>query len=129
MEGISLQAQKFESFCPSPNHRLHIGKKVSLIAFKQFYPKILPAVYIFSNTIMTIFWKSSLEINPLIQNSVQQDYPPKPLWENPGDEGEDQQTAKNLLIFLTKKILLNIHQFSSPSNSNFHLITLYKIHL
>ena len=55
---------------------------------------------------------------------------------NIGDGGEYQPTAKNLLIFPTRKILLNkftsstIKTFTSfPSNSNLHLITLYKLHL
>ena len=55
---------------------------------------------------------------------------------NPGDEGEYQPTTKNVLIFLTIKILLNKFTSStiksaipSPSNSNFHLINLHKFHL
>ena len=37
----------------SPDHRQHIGKKVSLIAFRQVLPKVLIVSYIFINTIMT----------------------------------------------------------------------------
>ena len=39
--------------CPSPDHRLHIGKKVSLIDFRQILPNILPAECIFIYSIMT----------------------------------------------------------------------------
>ena len=38
---------------PTKNLSPHVGKKVSLIAFKQIDPKIFPVAYIFSNTIMT----------------------------------------------------------------------------
>ena len=44
--------QNIESPRPSPDHSPHIGKKVSLIAFRQILPKILPAVCIFSHTVM-----------------------------------------------------------------------------
>ena len=63
-------------------------------------------------------------------------YLPKPLWETLGLEGESQSTAKTLLLFPTTKILLNKFTSSaiksvipSPSNTNFHLITLYTLHL
>ena len=44
--------------------------KVSLTAFGQNLPKILPVVHISSFIIMTYLRKSSLELNPLLQNSV-----------------------------------------------------------
>ena len=40
-----------------PDHRPHIGKKVSLIAFRQILSKLLPEACIFSNTIMTYLKK------------------------------------------------------------------------
>ena len=49
-----------------------LEKKVSLIAFRQIFPRFLPVASIFSYTSWLI-WKSSLEQNSLIQNSVQQD--------------------------------------------------------
>ena len=56
--------------------------------------------------------------------------------ENPGDREEFHLTAKSLLISPTRKTLLNKftssvikNAISSPSNSNFHLITLCKLHL
>ena len=56
---------------PSINHRPHTWKKVTSNSFlTQILPKILPVALIFS---FTIIWKSSLELNPLIQNSVQQE--------------------------------------------------------
>ena len=42
---------------------------------EKILPKTLPAVYIFSYTIVTNLKK--LELNPLIQNSVQQEYLPE----------------------------------------------------
>ena len=44
--------------------------KVSLTAFGQNLPKILAVVHISSFIIMTYLRKSSLELNPLLQNSV-----------------------------------------------------------
>ena len=44
-------------------------KKVSVTAFGQILPKILPVVHIFSFLIMTCL-KKSLELSPLLQNSV-----------------------------------------------------------
>ena len=50
---------------------------------------------------------------------------------NPGEGGESQLTAKKLLIFPTRKFLSKFtlstikSGIASPSNSNFHLITLY----
>ena len=66
-EGVSLQTQKFElspsvgyhphqkikSPCPSPDHRPNIKKNVSLIAFRQILPKMLPVACIFSYTNVT----------------------------------------------------------------------------
>ena len=62
----------------------------------------------------------------------------KPLWETLGMRwrvGESHPTAKNLLIFHTRRILLNkftsspiINVIPSLSNSNFEGITLRKFH-
>ena len=46
---------------------------ISLIAFRQILPKKLPACA-FSVTQSWLIWKSSLELNLLIPNSVQQDH-------------------------------------------------------
>ena len=56
----------------SPDHTQYIGKKVSLTAFRQILSKLA-----FSVTQSRLIWKSSLELNALIQNSVQQDYLPE----------------------------------------------------
>ena len=53
----------------------HILEKVSLIALIQILLKILSVVHILSFKIILI-WKSSLELNLLVQNSVQQNYVP-----------------------------------------------------
>ena len=45
--------KKVESPCPSPDHRPHIAKKVSLRAFRQILPNIFPVAYIFSYIIIT----------------------------------------------------------------------------
>ena len=62
--------------CSSPDYRPHIRKKLSLIAFRQIFPKILSVAYIFRDTIMT-YLKSLLELNSLIQTSIQQGYLPE----------------------------------------------------
>ena len=62
--GILGGLQKVSPFCwlwplpkkwvpLSPDHRPYIGKKVSLIAFRQILLNSLPEAWIFSNTIMT----------------------------------------------------------------------------
>ena len=89
-----------------------------------------------------LIWKNSLELNPLIQYSIHQDYLPDlypiiPLniYVKPWEENT-HPTAKYLLISATRKIPLNKFTCSAnknltpfPSNSNFPLITLYRLHL
>ena len=58
--------QKIESPCPSRDHW----------PFKEILAKFFPATCIFSYTIVT-YLKSSLELNPVIENSVQQSYLPE----------------------------------------------------
>ena len=53
-----------------------LGKKVSLIAFRQVLTKILPAACIQLHN-YDLFEKAQLKLSPLIQNSVQQDYLPE----------------------------------------------------
>ena len=126
--------QKVGFPCPSPDRRPHIWKKVSLIVLRQ----ILVA-YIFSNTITTNLIKL---IGNKFLNTKQCPAGLCPriislnFYGNPGNGGEYQLNAKNLIIFPTRKILLNKFTSSaiknvilSPSNSNFHLIILYKLHL
>ena len=91
--GVSLQAKTFELF-PTveyhPHQKIestcllitdHILEKKILIAFRQILSKILLEACIFSNTIMAYLKKkkkkNSLELNSLVQNSIQQDYLPK----------------------------------------------------
>ena len=63
------------SLRPSIDHRPHVGKKLSLIAFRQIIPKI-------SN--WSLVWrKTYLEWNPLVQNTVQQDYLPELYYSHP----------------------------------------------
>ena len=131
--------QKIACPCRFPNRRPHIGKKCISIAFRKILPKILPAAYIFSITIMT-------NLKKLIENksSSTKQCParlslriiPLNLYEIPGDWGEYQPTYKNLLIYPTGKTLLN--KFTSSdvksvilcsSNRSFHLITLYNLYL
>ena len=65
--------KKIESLCPSPHHRPHIGEKVFLTAFRLILPKPFSVAHIFSHTIMTYL----LDQNPIIQNSVLQNYLPE----------------------------------------------------
>ena len=60
--------QKILSTCPSPDHRLHIRKKVYINFIKRF-------ACIFSYTIMN-YLKKLVGTKSLIQTSVQQDYLP-----------------------------------------------------
>ena len=64
--------QKVESPRLSPDYTPRIAK-MSLIALEKFYQKFC-LWRIFSTTQSWLIWKNSLELNPLIQNSVQQDY-------------------------------------------------------
>ena len=76
--GLPTKAPKFE---PSPSFRYHshqntepnhsssdqrpnIGAKISLMAFRQFLPKISSVAYIFSFIIITYLKKRSLKLNP-----------------------------------------------------------------
>ena len=59
VEYHSLNQNK-KPHCPSPDHRSHIGKKI----FNNF----------FSASQSWFIWKSSLKLNTLLQNSVQQEY-------------------------------------------------------
>ena len=54
----------------------HIGKKVFLIAFTYVLTKILPAACILLRN-YNLFEKAQLELSPLIENCVQQDYLPE----------------------------------------------------
>ena len=114
-----------------------LRKKVSLIAFRLSLPKILPAAYIFSNTIMTnlkkLIGNKSLNTKQC-PAGLSPRIIPLHLLGNPGGLGEYQPTGKNLLTFPTRKILLDEFTSSaiksvilSPSNSNFHLINLCKL--
>ena len=141
-----------------------LGKKVSLIAFRQVLTKILPAACIQLHN-YDLFEKAQLKLSPLIQNRVQQKYLPESyarylpsyqkyqkivaptkcglsplplnLYGKPCGWGEKSyQTSKKLLISPIRKIPLNrfksfaIKSFiSSPSNSNFQVITLCNLHL
>ena len=75
----------------SPDHRPHIGKRVSLIAFRQILSKILPEACIFSNTIMT-FLKNLIGTKSFIRKqcpaglspTIIPHYAPKHLWKTLG---------------------------------------------
>ena len=144
-----------------------LGKKVSLIVFRQFLPNILPVACIFSYTIMTYLKK--LDGNKTLNTKqcpaglspriIPHTTPFLLKWpllsccfvgptlcglspflstfmENLGDGGKPYTTAKHLLIFPIRKS--SLHRFtsfviksviSSPSNSNFHVTALSKLHL
>ena len=85
-------------------------KKVSLIDFKQILPKILPAAYIFSYTIMTNLKKligtKSLNTKQSpagLSPRIIPHYPPKPVWETLGMGENPSQQPK-------------IYPSSSPEN-------------
>ena len=131
--------QNFDSPCPSTDCRPHIEKKVSLIIFRQILPKILSAAHIFSNTIM-INLKNLIGNKSPNTKQCPAGLPLRIIPLNPYVKhwgwGRIPVNSQNLLIFPTRKILLN--KFASfiikscvpsPSNGNLHLITLYKLHL
>ena len=100
----------------------------------------LPAIRIFSYAIMTYFKKvvgtkllRTKQCLPGLPLRIIPYYPPKNLWETLGGRGQFLITAKNLLILPTRKFPLTSFAIKrvipSPSNSNAHLITLYKINL
>ena len=102
--------KSFGSSVPSLIRDCILEKEVSLIAFRQIL-----VVSFFSNTIMTNL-KKLIGNKSLRQNNVQQDYLPEFFRQifigNPGYIEEYQPTVKNLLIFPTRKILLNKFTFS-----------------
>ena len=129
--GVSLQAKKCE-LSPSVGYYPHqkiefpcpliidhiLVKKVSLIAFRQIFSKILLDAYIFSNTIKTYLKKliGTKSINTKQYQSglsprIISHYPPPPtslfqtFMGNPGDGEESHPTVKYLLISPTRKIL------------------------
>ena len=124
----------------SPDNTPDIKKKVTIITFRQILPKILSEACISSNTIVKYLkkfvWIKSLStkqcsagLSPLIIPHY-----PLNIYGNPWN-GRDP-TAKNLFISSNRKIPLNKFTsfpiskvLSPPWNSNFHLITLYKLHL
>ena len=121
---------------PFPDHRQHMGKNVSLIAFRQILLKFLTAAYIFSNTIMKNLKKLIGNKSPNAKQSGVGLSPriiPLTFMGNLGDRGKYQPTAKNLPISPCRKIFLDIFLSppiksvipSSTSNSKFHIITLY----
>ena len=161
MEGIgrgggalSLQVHKFEAspsvgYHPLPKlwvplslHWLqttYLKKKVSLIIFREVLPKILSVAHIFSNTIMTNL-KNLIGNEFLITKQCPVGLPltiiPLNLYGEHWGWGRIPGNSQNLLIFLTRKILLNKFTSSttksfapSPWNSNLHLIILCKLHL
>ena len=120
-----------------------LGKKASPVAFRQILLKTLPAAYIFSYTVMTnlknLNGTKSLNIKPTpaeLSPRIIPHYPPKLLLEI---LGMGKNTSWHLKIYSfsppEKSSLINLHlllskvSFLPPSNSNFYLITLYKLHL
>ena len=126
-----------------------LGKNVFLIAFRQVLTKILPAAFIQWHNYQ-LFKKTWLNLSPLIQISVLQDYIPgsytryllpyqkcqkllhpssvDPLLVNlygkPWWCGESGPTAKNLLISLIRKIPLNLNLSLSKVSFLLHQIAI-----
>ena len=123
--------QNFESLCPSTDCRPLI--------FRQILPKILSVTHIFSDTFMTnlktLTGKKSLHTKQF-PAALPLRIIPLNLYGKHWGWGRIPANSQNLLISLTRKIFLNkftsstIRRFiPSPSNSNLHLIILYKLHL
>ena len=114
-------------------------KKVFLIIFRQILPKIWSVVHIFSNTVTT-YLKNFIGNESLNTKQcpagLHLRITPLNFYGKHWGWRRIQANSKNLLISPTRKILLNKFTSStiksfvpSPSNSNLHLITLYKLHL
>ena len=99
-----------------------LEKKASLITFRLILQKILPAAYIFSHTTMT-------NLKELIANislnkkqcpaGLSPRIIPLNIYRKPWEWGRYQPTAKNLLIFPTRKIFIN--KFTSFAIKSFIL--------
>ena len=107
----------------SPDHRTYIGKKVSLIAFRQIVSKILPKACIFSNAIMA-FLKKLLGTKSLntkqcptgLSPKIISHYPHKHLWETLAMGTNPTQQPK-IYSFPPpgKSPLINLHLLSKMS--------------
>ena len=127
-EGVPLQDYKFELSPPVGYHSQspfpplitdHTLEKVFVIAFRQILPKILPAVYIFSNTII-------INLKKLIGKKF--------LNTKQCPAGLSPRIIPLNLYGKARgwgKIPANSQKFTNfPLQKNpFHLITLYKLHL
>ena len=128
--------KKFNLSVPPP---ITIGKKISLITFRQILPKSFACGIYFQYTIMTNLKKvtgtkslhtkqcpAGLSLRTILH------YPSKAFWKTLRMGGKSKPSVKHLLIFVTRKVLLSKFTYSaikrvipSPSNSNFHLINLW----
>ena len=114
---ISPPSKNVESPCSSPDHRTHIRKMVSLLAFRQIFPKILSATYIFSYIIMAYLKNlvGSKSFNTKqcpagLSPRIIPYYPHKPLLETPGMRENPTKRPK-------------VYSFSPPEK--YPLINLY----
>ena len=103
------------------------------MAFKQILRKFLPVSCMFSYTMMTeklvgtkpLNTKHSLE---RLSSSIIFHNPPKHLWTTIGmEENPTQQPEIHLFLQFTSSAIKSVNSFLS--SSNFHLITLYQLHL
>ena len=132
------------SLFPSPDRIPHTAKKkVALIAFRQILPKILSKAYIFSNIILSnlkkLIGNKSLNTKKQCPAGLSSRIIPLNLYGKPCGWGRISANSQkfinfphfsNLIILLNKFTSSTIKSFiPSPSNSSFHLITLYKLHL
>ena len=130
------QPKKFNLSVPP---LITIGKKISLITFRQILPKSFACGIYFQYTIMTNLKKvigtkslhtkqcpAGLSLRTILH------YPSKAFWKTLRMGGKSKPSVKHLLIFVTRKVLLSKFTYSaikrvipSPSNSNFHLINIW----
>ena len=165
-QGSPLQTPKFElspfvghhSPCKewspprfSPDRRLHIGNKISLIVFRDsmnylkkvvwtkslntkqcvagLAPRIVPSVFLpkMSLCLMLLCWPHQMRISPSHQKLWKKNW----RWLENSTEQEKiylfSPAEKPPLICLSPT--LSRVSFLPPSKSNFHVITLYKPHL
>ena len=100
---------------PCPLITAHTEKKVSLVAFRQFFSKILPQACIFSNTIMTYLKNlvgtkslNTKQFPAALSPRIIPHYPlsPKHLWKTLGMGKNPTQQPKIYLFPTSQKFLL-----------------------
>ena len=148
MGEVSLQAQKFQLSPSVGYHRQQktespvptvitdhiLKKKIFLIAFRKILPSTCIFIYKIITYLKNLFKSLNIKCWPAgLSPNILPYYPP--IYGKPSRWGRIPPNGKKLLISLTRNISLDKFLSSvikraipSPSNINFHPITLSKLH-